>query len=61
MRSAVFSVQDNAEIWRYLPSDKHKKTRVFPIPDIAIQNSTRSVDIRVDIGYLRNKYGKDTY
>lgn len=33
--------QDNAEIWRYLPSDKHQKTRTFPMADIDIQNNTR--------------------
>ena len=33
--------QDNAEIWRYLPSDKHMQTRSFPMADIDIQNNTR--------------------
>ena len=36
--------QDNAEIWRYLPSDKHMQTRSFPMADIDIQNNTRYMD-----------------
>jgi len=43
-RDHIYSVKwfkDNAEIWRYLPSDKHQKTRTFPMADIDIQNNTR--------------------
>ena len=33
--------QDNAEIWRYLPSDKSQNTWVFPLAEVQILNSTR--------------------
>jgi len=43
-REHIYSVKwykDNAEIWRYLPSDKYQKTRTFPIADLKIENTTR--------------------
>ena len=37
--------QDNAEVWRYLPSDKNQPTKIFPMPDLTIQNNTRQVHV----------------
>lgn len=43
-RDHIYSVKwykDNAEIWRYHPSDKTQNTWVFPLAEVQVLNSTR--------------------
>ena len=49
--------QDNAEVWRYLPSDKNQPTKIFPMPDLTIQNNTRQV--HVHSLYTKSKQGNE--
>ena len=54
--------QDNAEVWRYLPSDKNQPTKIFPMPDLTIQNNTRQVHVHsLDTvkKYTKSKQGNE--